>query len=96
MLVASVWLCHGLTTFRFPSLPDTDNRISHPFKRTPDQHCRSIRCDLGSSLFSPLLTLYVYFMCRLLYSPVTSVHVYVRSFTMAASAAPSIEPVLCL
>lgn len=62
-----------------------------------DQQFKLIdRCNLCSSLFSPLLTPYVYFMCRLLYSPVTSVHLYVPSFTMAASATPSIEPVAWL
>lgn len=54
------------------------------------------RCDLCSCLFSPLLTPYVYFMCRLLYSTVTSVHLCVPSFIMAASATPSIESVVWL
>lgn len=62
-----------------------------------DQQLKLIdKRNLCSSLFSPLLTPYVYFMCRLLYSTVTSVHLYVPSFTMAASATPSIEPVVWL
>lgn len=80
----------------FPSLSDKNNGICQPFKCLETSSLSWLISVISVVLFSPLLTLYVYFMCRLLYSTVTSVHLYVPCFTMAASATPSIEPVVWL